>query len=60
MFLNPILSPNRSQLEVGDTGNFDIDTIPSKYRASIADINGDTNTFSYLGFIDPKEPKDLV
>uniref|UniRef100_A0A3B1IRW0 C2H2-type domain-containing protein n=1 Tax=Astyanax mexicanus TaxID=7994 RepID=A0A3B1IRW0_ASTMX len=32
-------------LEVGDTGNFGIDSIPSKCRASIADNNTDTDTF---------------
>lgn len=34
-------------LGVGDTGNFGIDRIPSNYRASIADIDIDTNTDTF-------------
>ncbi len=32
------------KLGVCDTANFGIDPIPSKYRASIADTNPDTDT----------------
>ena len=34
-------------LGVGDTANFGIDLIPSKYRASIADTNTDTDTDTF-------------
>ena len=40
---------NRAECElgVGDTGNFGIDLIPSKYRASIADADADTDTDTF-------------
>ena len=38
-------------LGMGDTANFGIDPIPSKYRAIIADTDNDTNSF-YLKISD--------
>lgn len=36
---------------MGNTGNFGIDPIPSKFRLDFDDINTDIDTFLYLSFM---------